>query len=311
MSFQVWAKFNGTTPSSTVSGATTGVARSGHAPAIGVNSSTQTGEWDSNYASKFNIRTTGNDSGERLYTAFVAGTMGNIQVLRKSVPIVTKQSLSNTVLTNVDQNLLMFQVAADSAGPIAWKQVTLSFSKTSLVALSNFRLRKGTTDLDQSTYAITNATTSGDLVGTGGAGQLLAGVNSGQVIIALKPTFEESVSGSGSVYTIHATVSGAASGQNVTLSFLRETGSSVVTGYLANFGLGSSATGTNNYVIDTGVGALAAAAATSSAQFAGTFVWSDNSENPHNPALGLSSGSRDWSNDLYVQDLTQSQTLSL
>ncbi len=311
VSFQVWAKFNTVSPSSTIAGATTGVARSGHAPAIGVNSSTQTGEWDSNYAAKFNIRATGNDSGERIYTAFVAGTMGNIQVLRKSVPIVTKQSLSNSVLTNVDLDLLKFQVAADGAGPIAWKQVTLSFSKTSLVSLSNFRLRKGTTDLDQSTYAITNATTSGDLVGTVGAGQLIAGVNSGSIIVALKPTFEESVSGSGNVYTIHASVAGAAGGGNVSLTFLRQAGSSVVTGYLANFGLGDNATGTNNYVIDTSVGALAATAATSSLQFAGTFVWSDNSENPHNPALGNAGGSRDWSNDLYVQDLTQSQTLSL
>lgn len=310
VSFQIWAKFNPVSASSSVSGATSGVARSGHAPAIGVNTGTQTGEWDTNYAAKFNIRTTGAASGERVYVAVVDGTMGNIQVLRKSVPIVTKQSLSSTTLANVDQDLIKFQVAADSAGAIAWKQVTLNFSKTSLTALTNFRLRKGSTDLDQSTYAITNATTSADLVGGTG---LVAGMGNGSIIVAFKPGFEESISGSGSVYTIHATVSGAASGQSVTLTFARESSSSVVTGYLANFGVANYVTGTNNYVIDTNTAPLAAAAATSSAVYAGTFVWSDNSENPHSPALGnaASGGSRDWSNDLYVQDLTQSQTLSL
>lgn len=309
VTFQIWAKFNPTTASSTVSGATTTVARSGHTPAIGVNTSTQTGEWDSNYSGKFNIRATGAASGERVYTAFVAGTMGNVQVLRKSVPIVTKQSLSSTTLSNIDQDLIKFQIAADSAGSIAWKQVTFSYSKTSLVALTNFRLRKGSVDLDTSTYAITSSTNAADLV----SGSLSVGNNSGQIIVAFKPGFEESISGSGSVYTLHATVSGAASGQSVTFTFVRETSTTVVTGYLANFGLGASATGTNNYVIDTGVAPAAAADASSTAMFAGTFVWSDNSENPHSPALGnaTAGGSRDWSNDLYVQDLTQSQTLSL
>lgn len=306
--FQVWAKLKSTVASSTVSGATTGVTRSGHAPALGLNNSIVTGEWDSNYASKLNLRVTGDASGDRVYAA-TGASHGNLMVVRKSQPIVTKQSLSSTTLANIDQDLLKFQVAADSAGSIAWKQVTLNFSKSSATALASFRLRRGSSDMDTNVYAITNATSGADLV----TGSLPAGVNSGSVIIAFKPGQEESISGSGNVYTIHASVSGAVAGQNVTLSFNRETSTSVVTGYLANFGLGSFATGTNNYVIDSSTSPIGAAVATSSAQFQGTFVWSDNSEVPHSSALGnaTSGGSRDWINDLYVQDLSQTQTLSL
>ncbi len=306
--FQLWAKLKSVTASSTVSGATTGVTRSGHAPALGLNNSIITGEWDSNYASKLNLRVTGDASGDRIYAA-TGAAHGNSMIVRKSQPIVTKQSLSSTTLANSDWDLLKFQVAADSAGSIAWKQVTLNFSKSSATALASFRLRRGSTDMDTGVYAITNATSAADLV----TGSLPAGVNSGSIIVAFKPGQEESISGSGNVYTIHASVSGAVAGQSLSLSFNKETSTSVVTGYLANFGLSTFATGTNNYVIDTSTSAIGAAAATSTAQFQGTFVWTDNSEVPHSSALGNASsgGSRDWINDLYVQDLSQTQTLSL
>ncbi len=305
--FQIWAKFANVQASSTVGGVSTGVSRSGAAPALGVSSGTQTGEWDSNYMGMLNIRAIGSASGERVYAA-AGAAFGNAMALRKSQPIVTKQSLSSTTLANIDEDLLKFQVAADSAGSIAWKQVIFSYAKTSKTALANFRLRKGATDLDTALYAITNATTSADLV----TGSIAAGVNSGTIIVSLKPGQEESISGSGNVYTLHATVSGATSGENVSLSFVRESDtSSIVTGYLANFGMGSYTTSTNNYSIDKSAAPLAAGAATGTAVFAGTFVWSDNSEVPHSQLTGIAGGSRDWINDLYVQDLSQTQTLSL
>lgn len=300
--FQLWAKLSAVQASGSVGGATTGVSRSGHAPALGLMSSSTGSEWniaDYGYGSKLNVRSTGAASGERIYAA-TGAAHGNIMVLRKTQPIVTKQSLSSTTLANIDQDLVKWQVAADSAGSVAWKQVIFSFSKSAAVALSNFRLRRGATDLDTAVYSINNGTTTIDLL----TGSLGAGVNSGYIVVSMKPGQEESISGSGNVYTLHATVSGAASGQNVTLSFLRDSTNPVVTGYLANGAFGVFVNNTSIFHIDTGVSPTAAAAT-------GTFVWADNSEVPHSSALGTAGGSRDWTNDLYVQDLSQSQTLSL
>jgi hypothetical protein len=115
---------------------------------------------------------------------------------------------------------------------------------------------------------------------------------------------EEIVIGSGNVYTLHATVSGSVSGQNVTLSFYRNTANPIVTGYLVrNVASAPLSTASNNiYHIDTAVNPSGAAGSI------GTFVWSDNSEVQHSSA---NQTSRDWTNDVYVQDLSQSQTLSL
>jgi hypothetical protein len=296
--FQIWAKLANVQASSTVSGAMSGVARSGHAPALGLRNGLTTGEWDANYAAALNVRTTGAASGERIYAA-TGAAHGNAQVLRKTQPIVTKQSLSSTTLANIDQDLLKFQVAADSAGSIAMKQVMFSFSKSSGVALSNFRVRRGATDLDTSIYAVTYATSGAtDLK----AGSIAAGENSGLIVFSMKEGQEESISGSGNVYTLHATVSGAVAGQNVTLSFYRDS-STLVTGYLnstsAFGGLPSSA---DIFNIDTADAPSGVSSAT------GTFLWSDNSEVPHSSA---NQTSRDWTNDFLVEDLSQSQTLSL
>lgn len=302
--FQVWVKVAAVSASSSVSGATTGVARAGHVPTVGINSSLVTGEWDSNYASKLNIRATGAASGEKVYAATGASN-GNVMQLRKTQPIVTKQSLSSATLANVDQDLIRFQVSADSAGSVAWKQATFSISKSSAVALSNFRLRRGSSDISTSIIAITNATSGADLLTT----SVPAAVNSVTVVVSFQPGQEEAISGSGNVYTLHATVSGAASGQNVTTQFYRDPNSTAVTGYLAStFAFGGWASSANVFHVDS-------TASPSSSPLVnvatGTFVWADNSEVPHSSAVGTSSGSRDWTNDLYVQDLSQAQTVSL
>jgi hypothetical protein len=299
VTFQLWAKLSAVSPSSSVNGAMTGVARSGHAPALGLASSTVVGEFDSSYTNKVDVRATGAASGERVY-ANSGATHGNSMVLRKTMPVVTKQSLSSTTLANIDQDLMKFQVAADSAGAVALKQVTFQYSKTSSVSLSNFRLRRGATDLTGATYAVTSD------IGTDlQSGSLAAASTTGYIVVSFVEGQEESISGSGNVYTIHATVSGAAAGQNVTFSFYRN-GTAPVTGYLVSNVAQGVITGAsaNVFHIDTAV------APDGSADATGSFVWSDNSEVPHSSASGAGS-SRDWTNDLYVQDLSQSQTLSL
>jgi len=293
--FEVWAKLASVQASSSVNGATTGVTRSGMTPALGIDENIQTGEWDATYAAMLNMRTTGAASGERVFAAQGA-TDGNAMVLRKTKPVVTMQALSNTTLSAGERELYRVQVGADSAGNVALKQFVFNVSKTANVALSNFRLYRGSTQIPLADIAILNGTSTGDLE----AGNVPAGVDQAYVVVSF--TNEDSVGGTGNVYSLRASVAYTGTGNNVTTNLYRDPASVVVTGYLDNATavgvLGASA---DIYSIDTAV------APDGAGDNVGTFVWSDNSEVPHSSA---SQTSRDWTSDYLVEDLTQSQSLS-
>ncbi|MFH1078422.1 MAG: hypothetical protein V1745_04060 [Patescibacteria group bacterium] len=308
VSFQLWAKLSAIQSSSSVTGATTGVHRSGMAPAMGLKSGLMTGEWDNNYYLNANIRSTGQASGERIYASTTNAAHGNTMVTRKTKPTVTKQSLSSTTLANIDQDLIKFQVAADSAGTVGVKQVVFSIAKTAAVTLSNFRVRKGASDMALADVAVTYTSSTGVATDVE-TGTIAANQAAGYVVVSF--TNEETIVGSGNVYTLHATVSGAASGQNLSLSFYRDANAPVVTGYVAsNYNVSPVASSTAIYVIDTNVTPSTTEQGHTSIKL-GTFMWSDMSEVPHSSALGTAGGSRDWTNDVYVEDISQTQTLSL
>ena len=297
VTFQIWAKLSSVQASSSVNGANTGVSRSGHVPAMGLKSGLVTGEWDSNYAGLLNIRATGQASGERVY-ASAGAAHGNGMVLRKSQPIVTKQALSSTTFSNSDQDLIKFQVAADAAGSIKLKQIIFNYSLTTNVtapSLSNFRLRRGASDLDLALYNVVSEV--GTDLKTGSVAS-----SSGYIIVSMAAGQEESISGSGNVYTLHATGANVSSGESATISFYKDPSAPIVTGYLVNSVAGSPfGASASIYHIDTTV--------VPSGTFGnrGSFVWSDDSEVPHSSAAQTS---RDWTNDVYVQDLSQSQSIS-
>ena len=302
--FQIWAKFAPVVASSTVGGSWTGVCRSGHAPAFMLNSDLATGEWDSVYKGRVNARSTGGTSGERVY---VDGWVrhGNPMVIRKSKPIVTLQKLSTTTLADVDQDLIKFQVAADSEGSVAVKQVMLYMvSKKSGLTLSNFRLRDGSADMDTAMYAITELWTGTDLTTSSVSPD---GVT--QFAVSFKPGYEEKISGSGHVYTIHATISGTTGGQSLIVEF-RTTGvPSLVTGTLTNGG-GFEGYKLSPLIFNIDRRDPPMPGSSLSDIFTGTFVWSDLSEVPHSAALGTTGGSHDWTNSYLVNDLTGSVTLT-
>ena len=311
VSIQFWGKLSNVVSSSSVSGASAGVSRSGAAISIGLNRNIQTGEWNAQYNNQYNLRSTGAASGARIYsTSSNAALMGNTFVVRKSKPIVARQVVSSTTLASgADMELYKFSVGADPAGSIALKKVSfnISFSTStgSTVKLSNFRIRRGTTDLALSQARIVDVIgtdlTAGNL--NSGAGAPAGGASSTARVV-VEFTSQESISGSGNVYTLHATVAGTVvSGDSVTTALLKTGGSTVVTGYLTSDDV-TSTLGIAGPQIDTAV----APAGTQGAE--GTFVWSDQSEVPHSDATGLLGGSRDWSDDVYVDDLTQSQSLS-
>jgi hypothetical protein len=90
------------------------------------------------------------------------------------------------------------------------------------------------------------------------------------------------------------------SGDSFSLNFYRDSSvTAPVTGYLDN-----------NFSTIRGPNIDTAVAPDGSPNAIGTFVWSDNSEIPHSYASGTAGGSRDWTQDLYVEDLTQQSVLS-
>ncbi len=212
-------------------------------------------------------------------------------------------SLSSYTLTNgVDQDIFKFQISSDAQGSISWKQIMLPIVKTNDVILSNFRFRKGATDINLADFAITYVSDQGDITDIK-LGSMPKNQMHGNIIVSF--TNEETIVGSGGVYTLHAMPSGVAPGQNITLAFSHNPNASVVTGYLANNTLlGGFQASPDVYHLDTG-------ALPCKATETGSFVWSDNSETPHSTNVGSSGGSRDWTNDTFVQDLTGSKTLSL
>jgi hypothetical protein len=296
VTFQLWAKIGAVQSSSSVSGATTGVVRSGNQVQLGLGAGLTSGNWSSDYTGMFNVRAVGLASGDLVY-ATGAPALGNTFVVRKSKPTVTRQTLSTTTLADgSSQDLYRMQVSADSAGSVAVKKISFDFSQSASVVLSNLRIRKGSTDMNLADYAITDHL-GNDLE----AGSLSA--TSARIIVNF--TNEETISGSGNVYTLYGTPSGSNSGDTVSVAPSRNLAGSVVTGYLdtetiVGTGLTNSALvmpGTNLDTDNSGT-----------ADSAGTFVWSDLSEVPH--GFASPGSSFDWTNDVYVEDLTQTQTLT-
>jgi hypothetical protein len=296
--FQIWSKLSNLVTSKTANGLWDGPARSGHGPALGLMASSTGSEWTASeygYGTKLNIRSTGAASGERIY-ANTGAAHGNAQALRATYPIVSKQALSSTTLANTDMELLKFQVAANSSGSIAFKQAIFNVA-VSGVTLANWKLMRGSDEVDPAQYTIVDSA-GADLK----AGNIAA---SDYVAVAFATGYEDGISGSGNVYTLRATVSGASSGDNVTIQFYRDPTTTLTTGYLGIGAVGVSTDATTTFGIDT------SAAGDGVSERIGSFVWSDNSETPHSSALGNAGGSRDWTSDLLVKDLNIIQSLSL
>lgn len=294
VNFELWGQISSL---SSTSSATANSPRSGDTPSLGVATNTQTGEWDANYAAKINIRATGLASGERLYDGAKNGLVGNTMVLRKTKPTVTKLAVGSTTITNgADTELYKFQVTPDAnGGSVAWKQIIFTVSFSGTQTLNNFRLYKGSQML-----SVTPG--SREVFITGATGTDLTGSNNLQGnTVVVRLVNEESVSGSGTVYTLRATPNGASTGDSIATQFKRNT-TGTVTGYLTDDG------GVSGYVGSLGIDTAVSPDNTSNAD--GSFVWSDNVDVPHSFASGTAGGSRDWTDDVLVEDLTQTQSLS-
>jgi hypothetical protein len=215
--------------------------------------------------------------------------------IRKSVPMIARQALSSTTLTSgLDMDLYRSQVSADSAGPIALHAIAydITSARPTSVTLSDFRVRRGSTDLGPAAVRVIDEV--GADLGTG----TLDFTSSSTRRVYVVFDDEQTIAGSGSVYTLHALVGGTVvAGDAITVAF-RRTGFGE-TGYLMDDGLAGA--------IDTSPWG---SPLTVTPWLVGGLIWSDLSEVPHSGAAGSDGGSRDWTDDRFINDLTQLSTLT-
>lgn len=212
----------------------------------------------------------GLNSGEKL-TITSADVNGNLMVLRKSKPTVTVLSVPTTLSSGVQKDLIKFQVSADAAGDVAWKQIVFTISTTTNVStLTGFKLYRGGTDITTASVSTTSAFDSAADTYT----------------LTLKEGYEEVVSGSGVTYTLSATptLTSPASGDSITTKIREE----------------ASETTVKTAAFNRSGPYLAGESDTTDS----SFVWSDLSV-PGSPAYG----NGDWTNGVFVKDLTTSSAL--
>jgi hypothetical protein len=99
---------------------------------------------------------------------------------------------------------------------------------------------------------------------------------------------EVTITGSGRTFTLHGVTNGFVAGDTVSTSPFRDPVGTLVTGYV---GPDSTLAGI--------IGGVPAG-----------ILWSDMSEIPHSSASMSAGGSMDWTNETYVEDMTQTQVLS-
>lgn len=152
---------------------------------------------------------------------------------RMSKPTVIRQGLATNVLTNSYQDLYKVQVAADANGLV--EVISLSFKldgRSSNGLLSNFRVRAGSTDLLLSEYSIHDETGAGDYEN----GSFSIDGEHTLVVHFATPRY---ISGSGTVFTLSANVSGSGPGDylgTATHPGFGVSNATIVAGYTDNSG---------------------------------------------------------------------------
>jgi hypothetical protein len=275
--FQIWAKIARVVPLSTVSGADIGSCNSG----------------DRFRAGAYSVE--GLIGSTPIGTTFDA-IYGNEFVIRKSKPTITRQVLPKTGIANgADQGLYKFQESADAAGSIANKRIGMFMEVHSVEGrVCDLRLYKGSGEMSPSDYTI-----SGPMFWDGER----CWRSGGTLPLIIQFTGEETVTGSGNIYTIVGAPSGFVAGDSISISF-NQSDDRIATGYLRSTWTSTS----TDLMLDfspydapdstrTGINA--------------SLIWSDLSEVPHSAEVGRLDGSRDWTNGYLVEDLTQTSRLSI
>ncbi|QQR60357.1 hypothetical protein IPH19_02985 [Candidatus Uhrbacteria bacterium] len=271
--FQIWVRVANVQSSASVSGATVGVCNSGDRFRLGA------------YGIEYRI-------GSTVESTHFDPMYGNEFVVRRTKPTVTRQSLSTTTLADgSSQDLYRFQVSADSAGSVSFHSIAFTAISSGDLTFSGFGLRRGSTLMNTADYDIVDEYANNL---EAGAISFSSGVSHRLIIVFHDDG--ETVTGSGSSYTLQAVPSDVHAGDTISLTFHRTLNGS--TGYLLDDPIHSA--------LDVSPWGSAGTVP----PIAAGFIWSDLSEVPHSDFYGCCGGSRDWTDGLYIEDLTQTQTLS-
>lgn len=200
-------------------------------------------------------------------------------VLRQSQPIITNHELDHFTLKNGDMDFMEMKIAADTTGPISFKQIHFVMTTTEGLSVTDIRVLRNGDEMDVGTYAIQTSQ-----FGANTNGEILSGGGSTTAILNFPDGGEEIVTDSGNVYTLRGTVDGVGPGSQISGQFQTNDAWGVpptaITGSLitADPWLEPFAINQNN-----GKGVAWC-----------MLCWSDQSEIPHSGQLKADGGSSDW-----------------
>jgi hypothetical protein len=297
---ELWAKFAPVVSSMQAGGEWSHQPRSGKSVSLRIGESVPFYGTDAycnttDYLGKLFVHARGLTTSEKIF-ADEGAPQPNFMTVRKSKPVVVPQALTSTVLINGDQELARFVMSAYGDGSVAIKQIMFTVDKSVDVNLVNFRFYRGAIQLPTNEYFVTNAVTGADLYADS--------MNGNTAVIAVSLVGEEVVSGSGNVYSLRATVGYMSTGKSVSVRFKADfpAAASPVTGYLLNNdSYAPYAASPRLFNVGDYSGCNSGGPCWHSL---GTFVNADISEIPHSSQTDNQGGSRDWSTDQHIWELT-------
>ncbi len=264
------------------------------------------------------LRATGDASGERVYQASASNIVGNSFIVRKSKPVITQSTSGlSTTLAAGQRTLYRAQIGSEG-GEVGIKQMTfkVAVTTTSNMTLGNFRLQRNGVDLNLADIDIRDAY-GANLEST--TVNVYASTATATMMVLVRFTNEETVSGSGSTFSLVATVGGLSSttGDSISTSLaLRSFSGSVstnaITGYLAQSSAQITVEGEDAGLVGISATSAAPSLLTGGGDTAYALLWSDKAEQPHysNIFTGSESVSRDWTNEYLVDTISGSVVLS-
>jgi hypothetical protein len=266
---QTWGAMAAVMSGTEANGQWHGVARSGHTPRLAI------------AGVKISVP-------NAVYTQPAYTSLPAVRVLRKSVPVVTKQQLMATSLIFGDQDLIKWQVCADPIAPVAFKVMSFTVEKHGACTAHNFHVRDMTGDLSAAYVETSGA--------AGGSGDwFYAGDSTMETWVIFN---DEEVVTSCKTYAIHALLENVQQDCVFTVT-ANSQDSGDITQITARLGHSM------NYPSLVGAGAVLQ-----------HWIWSDMSEKGlHYAAQGGpmqwngNNSSMDWTNGLYVQGLPFTQVL--
>jgi len=240
------------------------------------------------YLGKLFVHARGATTGEKIF-ANEGAAEPNFMTIRKTKPVVTPHQLSYSYLFAGEREVARVQIGSDIVSNIALKQIPFMVEKSAGLVLSNFRLFRGPVMVPSSDYHIVEMSDGSDLK---------TGATLSQTIVAFPIVSfdtEETVGGTGNIYSLRATLSFTGIGHHI-MTHILHSETMVVTGHpVSGLAFMPPETGSPHFWHVESV---------NGGYSIDTFIWSDLSELPHGTS------SEDWTTGHQVENLDHVWTLT-